>query len=83
MIEPVKVNNWPFGYCDNKTHWGTEHPLYTSSDNGCIKFITSERLLEIKQLFDLTIENELLRSQNDKLQEQIDDANRERNINNG
>lgn len=111
MIEPVKVNNWPFGYCDNKTHWGTEHPLYTSSDNGCVNFITSERLLEIKQLFDLTEEQawweqnaiywkeqhdsyynfwcnqkheiELLRSQNEKLQEQIDDANWERMINNG
>jgi hypothetical protein len=118
MNEPVKVYDWPIGYCDNATHWGTEHPLYTSSDNGCKNFISSERLLEIKQLFDLTAERdeakkeqawweqdaiywkkqhdsyydfwrsqryeiELLRSQNDKLQAQIDCANWERNINNG
>lgn len=56
MSEPVKINNWPIGYCDNETHWDIEHPLYTSSDNGCKNFVTSERLLEIKQLFDLTEE---------------------------
>ena len=54
MTEPRKVYNWPMGYCDNGgMHFG-EHPLYTSSDGGCKNFVTSERLLEIKQLFDLT-----------------------------
>ncbi len=63
MIEPVKVNSWPIGYCDNGFAHEGEHPLYTSSDGGCINFVTSERLLEIKQLFDLTTENEVLTSE--------------------
>jgi len=63
MNEPVKVHNWPMGYCDNGGgHFG-EHPLYTSSDGGCINFVTSERLLEIKQLFDAVEENEALKAE--------------------
>jgi hypothetical protein len=58
--EPVKVYDWPVGYCDG--HWGTEHPLYTSSDGGCRNFITSSRLLEIKQLFDAADEIAELKS---------------------
>jgi hypothetical protein len=59
-VTSAKVDGWSIGYCDNETHWRTEHPLYTSSDNGCKNFVTSERLIEIKQLFDLTEENENL-----------------------
>src|ERR1035437_9604910 len=49
--KPVKVYNWPMGYCEREGHFG-EHPLYTSSDGGCRNFELSERLLEIKQMFD-------------------------------
>lgn len=73
MTEPVKVDMWPMGYCDNGGgHFG-EHPLYTSSDGSCKNFVTSERLLETQQLFDLTIENELLREENELLREEIED----------
>ena len=58
MPASLKVDNWPMGYCDNGFGHEGEHPLYTSSDNGCKNFITSERLLEIKELFDLTEERD-------------------------
>ena len=61
--EPVKVWNWPFGYCDNGFGHEGEHPLYLSSDGGCRNFMESSRLLEIKQLFDLVAENESLRAE--------------------
>lgn len=64
------TNAWPMGYCErggyklNGTEWSGhygEHPLYTDSDGGCINFVSSERLLEIKQLFDAAIEIEELK----------------------
>jgi hypothetical protein len=70
MNEPIEVDletakfMWPFGYCDNGGGHIGEHPLYTSSDGGCKNFVTSERLLEIKQLFDLAEENESLKTEN-------------------
>lgn len=46
------MSKWPIGYCERDTHRGTEHGFYMSSDGGCVNFVPSWRLLEIKQLFD-------------------------------
>jgi len=59
----VTVYMRPFGYCDKGIGHEGEHPLYEDSDNYCKNFVSSKRLLEIKELFDLAEENKVLKEE--------------------
>lgn len=56
-------HNKYYGYCKNPDHI-EEHNIRIGPGGACINFVSSERLLEIKQLFDAVEEIEELKLQN-------------------